>query len=243
MSTPGEVRPEYEVLARDFRALAAPFGLPVDASLERDLVLVAASFEAIDRYVDATEDAGERARMCAAILTTLRGGRAEEPVRGELSVVLDSIRPRLVAFRALGDFVSQLATFFVRSETLRTTTRRGEFVLCVLDEARCAAEMALLVIPDRPRFPRFVRFFRVLSEIANLVDKLHDVRGDWQRGEIGARPDVALHVRLLASLAFRLPALLFLARRPFRLIAWGARYALPPPRPRVQPACYPPHPR
>jgi len=62
------VRPEYEALAHDFRALAAPFHLAVDESLERDLVLVAASFEAIDRHGDATPDGEDRMLLGAAIL-------------------------------------------------------------------------------------------------------------------------------------------------------------------------------
>lgn len=229
MSCAGEVRPEYEALAHDFRALAASFDLAVDEPFERDLVLVAASFEAIDRHVDSTPVGADRARMCAAILGELRGATDGKPVRAEFAATLAGIRARLVALDALDAFVTQLARFFVRSEALRQTASTGEFVRCVLDEARCAAEMTLLVV--RPRLTlgatRFVRFFRLLSEIANLVDKLHDVRGDWSRGEMAARPGVLLHVRLLAAFATRLPPLLALARRPLRLIAWGARYVLP----------------
>jgi hypothetical protein len=233
----GGVRPEYEVLARDFRTLAAPFRITVDEALERDLVLVAASFEVIDRHVDATADGDERTRMCDAILGALREGRADDLLRGELTAVLATTRARLVEIAALDAFARHLARFFVRSEVLRRTTRGGEFVHCVLDEARCAAAMTLLFVPAEPAF---ARFFRVLSEIANLVDKLHDVRGDRARGEIAVRPDLALHVRLLVAFAARLPALLWRARRPFRLVAWGTRYVLPAratePAPRAPPA-------
>jgi len=223
---PGGVRPEYEALARDFRALAAPFDLAVDESLERDLVLVAVSFEAIDRYVDATRDEVDRARLCAAILSTLRGATAGDLPRGELAAILAAIRARLVVLGALDAFVAHLARFFVRSEALRQTASAGELVRCVLDEARCAAEMTLLVIPSAGA-TRFFRFFRVLSEIANLVDKLHDVRGDWSRGELAVRPRLGLHLRLLAAFAIRLPSLFVLARRRWQLGAWGARYVLP----------------
>ncbi len=227
MPSPGGVRPEYEALARDFRRLATPFDLAVDESLERDLVLVAAAFEAIDRYVDATPDVRERASLCEAILGTLRNGVADGLLRSELSAILAALVARLVAFGALDAFVTHLARFFARSEALRRTTSGAEFVRCVLDEAQCAAEMTLLVVPFRRRF---FRFFRVLSEIANLVDKLHDVRGDWSRGEMAVRPGIALHLSLVMSFAIRLPALLLLARRPLRLLAWGGRYLLPIPR-------------
>jgi len=220
------VRPEYEALAHDFRALAAPFDLPVDASLERDLVLVAASFEAIDRHVDATPDAADRGLLCASILTALREATGGDPGRAELAATLAAIRARLVDLGVLDEFVSHLARFFVRSEALRGTASAGEFVRCVLDEARCAAAMALLVVPAAGQ-ARFFRFFRVLSEIANLVDKVHDVRDDWSRGEMAVQPGIFLHVRLVAAFAIRLPALLVLARRPFHLFAWGAKYVLP----------------
>ncbi|HEY8087071.1 MAG TPA: hypothetical protein VIF09_04485, partial [Polyangiaceae bacterium] len=220
------VRPEYEALARDFRALAAQFDLGVDDALERDLVLVAAAFETIDRHVDATPDAAARGRLCAAILRALRDGTGEGAVRRELACTLAAVRARLVLASALGPFADQLARFFVRSERLRLTASGAEFVRCVLDEARCAAEMTLLAAPAID-VPRFARFFRVLSEIANLVDKLRDVRGDRARGEIAVRPGPVLHLRLLAAFAARVPLLLFLARRPLHLVAWGARYVLP----------------
>lgn len=226
MAYPGDVRPEYEALAHEFRALAAPFDLTVDESLERDLVLVAASFEAIDRYVDATPDATDRARLGAAILSALREASAEDLVRSELAATLAAIRVRLVNLAALDTFAAQLTRFFVRSEVLRRTTSGGEFVRCALDEARCAAEMTLLVVPVAGA-TRFFRFFRVLAEIANLVDKLHDVRGDWARGEMTARPGIGLHMRLLAAFAIRLPSLFALSRHPWELIAWGVRYVLP----------------
>jgi hypothetical protein len=41
---------------------------------------------------------------------------------------------------------------------------------------------------------------------------------------------VGLHLRLLWAFVTRGPLLLWLSPRPFRLVAWGARYFLPPPR-------------
>lgn len=97
-------------------------------------------------------------------------------------------------------FAARLARFFVRSEDLRQTTHGAEYLRCIADEARCAAEMTLLVVPVASE-SRFARFFHVLAVVANLVDKLHDVRGDFARGEIRVRPGIALHLRLLAAFA------------------------------------------
>ena len=64
---------------------------------------------------------------------------------------------------------------------------------------------------------------------AGALDALHDVRGDWARGEIAVRPSFGLHLRLLTAFAIRLPELLLLSTRPFRLVVWGVRFVLPAP--------------
>jgi hypothetical protein len=221
------VRPEYEALAREFGTFAEPFGVPVDAALRRDLVLVAAAFEVVDRHVDAIADAGERTALCAATLDALRaGGRrasaARPDVPWEIGRAIAALCGRLACVEP---FASELARFFARTEDLRCTESLAEYVRCVADEARCAAEMTLLVVPVSGG-SRFARFFRVLAEIANLVDKLHDVRGDWSRGEVRVRPSWRLYARLAVALAARVPALLLLSPQPLRLAAWGARYVL-----------------
>ncbi|HEX3345033.1 MAG TPA: hypothetical protein VHS09_10705, partial [Polyangiaceae bacterium] len=83
MTSPGGVRPEYEALARDFRRLAELFDLPVGERLEQDLLLVAATFESVDRHVDATSDEAVRARLCDTILRTLREASAAGAESGE----------------------------------------------------------------------------------------------------------------------------------------------------------------
>jgi hypothetical protein len=222
----GPPRPEYEALARDFRALAAPFDLRVDDAVERDLALVATAFEATDRHVDATPDAVERGELCAAVLRVLREGREDERVTGDLSQALSTLRAHLRRLGAVDGFTGHLARFFVRTETLRLTRSGAEYLRCIVDEARAAAHMTLIAVPA-VAIPRFGRFFLVLSEIANLVDKLHDVRGDHARGEIAVRPGIVLHLRLLAAFARRVPVLLSLTPRPLRLVAWGMRYVFP----------------
>ena len=97
----------------------------------------------------------------------------------------------------------------------------------VLDEAAPACALTLDVAA-RVATAEFARFFAVLSEVANLVDKLHDVRGDRRRGEIAVRPGARLHAALAFALLSRGARLLWLAPRPLALVAWGARYLVPP---------------
>lgn len=219
------VRPEYERLARDFPALAAQFGICVDAALQRALLDLMSVFEAVDRHVDAVADAAARARLTASIVGALGGGAA---LHGELGASIATLR-RLTAHAGAAEprVVDGVARFFARSETLRTTTEPRCFVQAVLDEAAAACDLALFVAA-RIADARFARFFAVLSEVANLVDKLHDVRGDRRRGEIAVRAGARLHARLAAALLVRCVLLLRLAPRPLALIAWGARYLVPP---------------
>ncbi|HEY2744384.1 MAG TPA: hypothetical protein VGL86_07170 [Polyangia bacterium] len=218
-------RPEYERLARDFPSLAAQFGLTVDAALAGELVDLIGVFEAVDRHVDAIDDAGARVALQRSILAALDGGA---PLDGELGARVAVLR-RLAArdagaARRCG---AEVERFFARSETLRTTTDARVFVRTVLDEAAPACALTLDVAA-RLASPEFARFFAVLSEVANLVDKLHDVRGDRRRGEIAVRAGARLHAALFAALVVRGAKLLWLAPKPLALVAWGARHLLPP---------------
>ena len=111
---------------------------------------------------------------------------------------------------------------------LRTATDARAFVRAVLDEAAPACALTLVVAAEASTV-EFARFFAVLSEVANLVDKLHDVRGDRRRGEIAVRAGVRLHATLLAAFATRVARLLWMAPRPLALVVWGMRHILPPP--------------
>ena len=217
------VRPEYERLARDFPALAAQFGLTVDDALAAELVELIGVFEAVDRHVDAVADDAARARLAASIVCALRGGA---PLGGELGARL-AVLQRLVRRADDDRCPAQVEQFFACSETLRTTVGARAFVRAVLDEAAPACALTLHVAA-RAATPEFARFFAVLAEVANLVDKLHDVRADCARGEIAVRAGARLHLLLLGAFVARGCKLLWLSPRPLALLAWGARYLKPP---------------
>jgi hypothetical protein len=220
------VRTEYETLARDFPALAAQFGIAVDDALERELVGLMAAFETVDRHVDALADASARLALGRAIVRALRG---DVSLDGELGARLDQLHAQLRRGGAVDRVAGGVERFFAHSELLRTTTDARVFVQAVLDEAARASEMTLAVA-ERVATEEFARFFARLSEVANLVDKLHDVRGDRRRGEIAVRAGTRLHARLLLAFVVRCASLLLLAPKPLTLVAWGARYLVPPRR-------------
>jgi len=217
------VRPEYERLARDFPRLAAQFGIVVDAGLGDDLVALIGVFEAVDRRIDAVGDADARAELAAKIVGALR---ERATIDGELDAQLATLR-RLTAHGERARVAACVERFFACSEILRTTTDPGAFVQAVVDEAAPACELTLLV-SARATTTQFARCFARLSEVANLVDKLHDVRGDHRRGEIAIRAGARLHAALLTAFVARTVAMLSLAPKPLALVAWGARYLMPP---------------
>jgi hypothetical protein len=223
------VRSEYETLARDFPALAAQFGIAVDDVLEGELVGLMAAFETVDRHVDALADADARLALGHAIVGALRGERSDLALDGELGARLDTLHAQLVRGGAVERVAGGVERFFAHSELLRTTTDARVFVQAVLDEAARASDLTLAVA-ERVATDQFARFFARLSEVANLVDKLHDVRGDRRRGEIAVRAGTRLHARLLGAFVVRCATLLVLAPKPLRLVAWGARYLVPPKR-------------
>ncbi len=225
MSVPVGVRTEYARLGRVFPSLAAQFGIAVDAELAAELLDLIGVFEAVDRHVDAVRDAGARAALQRSIVDALRG---EVSLDGELGTRLATLR-RLAAHDADAAHrcAAEVERFFARSETLRTTTDARVFVRAVLDEAAPACALTLDVAA-RIANPEFARFFAVLAEAANLVDKLHDVRGDHRRGEIAVRPGARLHTALLLAFVVRGAKLLWLAPKPLALVAWGARHLAPP---------------
>jgi hypothetical protein len=223
------VRTEYETLARDFPALAAQFGIAVDGALERELVGLMAAFETVDRHVDALDDADARVALGRAIVRAVRGEATGSAIGGELGARLGELHALLLRGDAVDRVAGGVERFFACSELLRTTTDARVFVQAVLDEAARASEMTLAVAA-RVATDEFAQFFALLSEVANLVDKLHDVRGDRRRGEIAVRAGTRLHARLLAAFVVRCATLLYRAPKPLRLVAWGARYLVPPKR-------------
>lgn len=218
-----EARPEYATLARDLAWIAADFGVALDGAAQARVVGLAVCFEAIDRHLDETGEDAARARLSESLVRGV-GGRGDAPLPAPVEPHAAWLRDALGAERPA--FARALSRFFACTEALRRSTRAEEFVRCVREEARCAAEM-IVAIAAPLGAPRFARFLGRLAVVANLVDKLKDVRGDAARGEVRIAPGPWLHLRMLAELALRAPALVLFAPRPVRLAWWGARHMLP----------------
>jgi hypothetical protein len=214
MTTP--VRPEYEDMAIRFFELGAHFERPFDEPTRNALLVAIRAFEAIDRHVDTIPAAIERRTAFEHVKAALEG-------RGQLT---DATLDRTVAALrdALGarcaTFVAAMAEFFEHTERLRSTQQHATYIRSVLGEARATATMTFAAVPAIDT-DMFARFFVRLAEVANLVDKLHDVRADYRAREIAIRPGLRLHVAIAGNLAVRAAVLALRSPMPLALVRWG----------------------
>ena len=81
------------------------------------------------------------------------------------------------------------------SEQMRTARHQRKYIKCMLKEGRLMVGMLLLILADVST-TRFDSFMRLLSEPANLGDKLRDAGRDFRNGEIAIRPTWWFHARL-----------------------------------------------
>jgi hypothetical protein len=218
-------RPEYARMGADFERLAGAFGVRLPPDVRDDVRLLAACIECVDRVIDATDDAAERARLGASIVRALRDGDPVDLQDAGLRGRMAELRALVVRRGVSAAFARLAAEVLDNTERARACSSRDEYIERVVHEGRLAARMALLVAGDTCAGD-FARFLLAVAEPANLVDKLVDARGDAARGEIALAPDVRLHARLVVEILRRLPALLRIHPRPAWLLAWGASSTL-----------------
>jgi len=215
------VRPEYRKLAEDLPRLAEAFGCPLTARACGDLMVFTLALECIDRELDAIGDAAERARFGARLLAALDGEGAR--FGDELDGHLEALEPVLRRIGAGERFLALGAAALDNTERMRTTRDAGEFLLCVRREGVYTVELALLFV-EAELSAACCAFLRSVAEMGNLVDKLKDARGDFQRGEMAVAPGVVLHARLVGLILRRVPAAAALHPSLSGFVRWGASY-------------------
>lgn len=242
-----EVRLEYVELAQHLEFLRGAFDLPCSPTQQRDVATTLAAFECIDRHYDVVGDAPARRALGAAVIGALRGETAIES--RELQAQVDRLRAVFAAHRAIERCAELMRRFIDATERVRAARSAATYVAGVQDEGRLTSEMVLLLL-EPERAVAFTRFFSALGVVANLVDKLCDVRRDHRAGEVALRPGVRVHARLVA--AFVRGAVRVIAAFPERraLAMWGVRYLAPlvrgdrsAPAPAPEPALAPVPPR
>jgi hypothetical protein len=217
------IRPEYEAMAVRFFELGTHFRRPFDAPTRAALLVTIRAFEAIDRHIDAIPTAADRRAAFARVTAALEGRDrlAETTLDRSVAALRDALGSRCTTF------VAAMAEFFTHSERLRSTHEPATYIRSVLGEARATATMTFAAVPAIDT-ELFARFFVRLAEVANLVDKLHDVRADYRAREIAIRPGLRLHAAIAGNLAVRAAALALRAPMPLALVRWGLPFLVRP---------------
>lgn len=219
-------RGEYRALVDGLPSLMHEFECSISPAGLAEVATLMTAIECIDRLLDPIPLAPDRTAFSQAVLAAVAGHEVLVATV-ELATHLRALHAVLVRRHLTAPFTAIAARALANTEQMRTTTNRSEFLDCVELEGHLMVELALLVIGPWAN-ARFVEFLQAVASVANLIDKLLDVRGDHRRGELVVRPGVRLHARLVARLARRVP---HAARRYpslWRFVAWGVGWLRPP---------------
>jgi hypothetical protein len=220
------IRTEYQTLVDRLPALVHDLEGTISGPELRDLEIVMAAIECIDRVLDGLDDPARRSAFSAGVLAGLVEPAAIDDGTPELDRQLCRLR-EVIASRGVAEPFWGLAREALgNTESLRTTRDVADYLDRVEHEGRLTVELALLFFPPHTG-ARVVGFLRAIGDVANLVDKLLDARGDFVRGELALRPGVWFHVRLLGRLVRRIPRAAALHPRRLQFAAWGLSW-LPP---------------
>ena len=208
-------RPEYVALVDGLPALMRDLGSTITPANLRDVRVFMLALEHIDRVLDAIVDRADRRAFGERLLAAIANGdaRFSDIELGELYAVL-ARRGRTAAFVALA------RTALVNSERMRTTRDAHEYLDAIELEGRLTVELVLLFV-DPDAGPAVAAFLRAVGDIANLFDKLIDMRADHRRGELALRPSIRLHARVLARILRRLPSVAATHPRRLRFVGWS----------------------
>jgi hypothetical protein len=221
------VRPEYAVLAREFRELAAQFGHRIDDVLQQDIARLASAIECVDRHIDDVSSTEVRVALWRSVIDLLaHDGAPRADLDPELASATLDLRELALRRRVLPRILRIVKKEMTTSETMRGTSQLGIYLAAVQREGRLTTALALVVAGDACG-AAFRRFFFRLGGPANLIDKLKDARADHARGEILLVPGLLLHARLALSALVRLPALFASHPQWLRVVRLGIRYLGP----------------
>jgi hypothetical protein len=214
------IRPEYQALVDRLPALMRDFDSSISEAALRELGVLMAATECIDRQLDRIADQARRRAFVDAVIAALHEPSQLEP---ELDRQLGRLRVLLVRHGIAASFVSIARELFRDTERARTTLDVGVYLDSIEREGRAMVELALLFI-DPHGDPRFVAFLRAVGDAANVVDKLLDARADFARGELAVRPSLWLHARIAGRLVRRVPRIARLHPSRVRFVMWGASW-------------------
>lgn len=217
------VRGVYKKLQDDFHLLTEPFGIFVPEDRNRDLAQLIGAIDVVDRELDRIEAADERDTFIETVLGYLRGDtstldvEAEPELHERMAILRESI-DRLGIRDAFCDTVKEVVD---HGEAKRIAKTNEAMIHHLVEEWRLTGVLPVLFLGELST-RAFEKFFYLCCATMPAIDMLQDARMDYRSGQIGIRPTIGLHLKLLWIFLKPLPKLVWLFPSPTTLV----RYAI-----------------
>ena len=156
-----QVRYVYRKLHTDFHVLTTPFGIRISPQMNRDLALLIASIDAVDRELDELDDLAERDAFSKALVVYLKGESTEihEPsVSESLATQMRRLRTMIERLNIQAAFVETVERILEHTEGKRQATDDGVMIEHLLAEWRHTGVLPVLVL-GRQSTREFEDFF------------------------------------------------------------------------------------
>ena len=217
------VRDVYRKLQDDFHLLTEPFGIYVPADRNLDLSQLIGAIDVVDRELDKIENASDREGFIVNVLEYLRADSSNLSVAAseELFERMAILREAIERLGIRKEFCDTVRKVVDHGEAKRVAATNEEMIHHLIEEWRLTGVLPVLFLRELST-PAFERFFYLCCATMPAIDMLQDARMDYRNGQIGVRPSIWLHLKLLKVFCTPLPKLLFLFPAPLTLL----RYAL-----------------
>ena len=217
------VREVYKKLQDDFHLLTEPFGIFVTEDRNRDLSQLIGAIDVVDRELDRIDEADSREVFIDNVLAYLRGESAELKVDSsdELSDRMAILKEAIERLEIQSEFCDTVEEVIDHGEAKRLAKTDGDMIHHLVEEWRLTGVLPVLFLREFST-PAFEKFFYLCCATMPAIDMLQDARMDYRNGQIGVRPSIGLHLKLLKVFCAPLPKLVWLFPAPLTLF----RYAL-----------------
>lgn len=217
------VRKVYKKLQDDFHLLTEPFGIFVPEDRNLDLSQLIGAIDVVDRELDRIDEAEGREIFIGDVLKWLRGQSAELNVAAseELSDRMTILKEAIERLGIQEKFCNTVQEVIQHGEAKRLAETDEDMIHHLVEEWRLTGVLPVLFLREFST-PKFEKFFYLCCATMPAIDMLQDARMDYRSGQIGVRPSIRLHLKLLKVFCVPLPKLVWLFPSPLTLV----RYAI-----------------
>jgi hypothetical protein len=219
------VREVYKKLQDEFHLLTEPFGIFVPEDRNLDLSQLIGAIDVVDRELDQIEDAESREVFINHVLGYLRDRSTNLNVDASAEL-FDRMRILKEAIERLDiqeKFCDTVQEVIEHGEAKRLAETDEDMIHHLVEEWRLTGVLPVLFLGEFST-PEFETFFYLCCATMPAIDMLQDARMDFRSGQIGVRPSIALHLKLLKVFCAPLPKLVWLFPSPLTLARYAASF-------------------